>query len=228
MNKKLLISLAIVAFAVTPAAAQATAPHWYADNVFVTGAPNVHGWGVLTLASTTNPGKFVECEVSEAGTVSNPGGVTGPAGVDAINMLVAFGVNNSSSCVSALTCPPAAPEAFVTGYPTSGPAIPNLPKWPSVLEEQPAGVIRDKITGVNVRIECFTAAHGFGGSVTYVGSTAPCADNGTSALFPSFLEWCGGSGELEQQGSGGTIKAKLEGEVQFLGNFGELISVKNP
>ena len=84
--------------------------------------------------------------------------------------------------------------------------------WPSELEEPEAGVVRDKFTGVKIRIRCHAGEINFL-NVVFEGENKPLSKNGTSATKPSFQEFGPGSGELlSEVGPGKTSgKAKVQG-----------------
>ncbi len=165
-------------------------------------------WGTLALKTVVGGSGEVVCHTAEAGTISNP--VGGGAGVGSTELLVAY------HCEST-TCP------F-----TSVVTVESLP-WPSVLETEGA-LIRAKSTGIKVKVDC--QKEGISeGSTTFVGSNAPLAPagahKGSGAKSPGFLEYDAGSGTLEQEGSGGSVLAKTEGELKILGfEEQELIQVK--
>jgi hypothetical protein len=237
MNKKLLISLApllaIAAFALVPAA-QALVPHYYKNNVKLNAGERVQtiGWGVLALASTTTPGKFIECHIAAAGYVEDPAPQATTPGAGATEAFTPY------KCISALTCPPAAPFASAAPEESSGPIageVASLP-WPSTLTREVVGAFenfRPETTGVDVLIGCHVGSeYGpfAGGAKEVILVVRPYYINGAcTALNPPFVEFGPGSGELEQEGSGGTIKAKIEGELKILGfETQECISVAFP
>jgi hypothetical protein len=105
--------------------------------------------------------------------------------------------------------------------------------WHTILTEELAGTIRQETVSTTVFIQCLVGGKLEGGLqfVTGAGQKGlrPTYRSGTSALHPGFLEFGEGSGELEWEGSGGTVTRKAEGAVKMLGyNAQELIGVKNP
>jgi hypothetical protein len=98
----------------------------------------------------------------------------------------------------------------------------SLP-WPLELVAS-GSVIRAKTTGIKLVVECLKggtveSAIGF---VTNPGSACckalqPMFKHGTSALHPGFVEFDPASGEVEVEGSVGAIRAKVEGELKYLG-----------
>ena len=61
----------------------------------------------------------------------------------------------------------------------------------------------------------------------FLGTLQPSVHKGISALHPALLEYDRESGELETEGSGGTVRGKLEGETKLLGyEEQELIDAK--
>jgi hypothetical protein len=233
MNRKLFVSLApllaIAAFAVLPVAAQATGlPHYYKNNVVITPAegkiPTI-GWGVISLASTTTPGKFVECKNAVGGYVENKAPFATTPGEGATQSFAAY------ECTSALSCPGGAPFASAQPEKFNGPAkapepaeVASLP-WLSKLTEESPPTIRTETTGVDVRISCHVGSE-YGPDVGGVkevigagekGQRPVSLPGGGTALNPPFVEFGPGSGELEQEGSAGAVKGKTEGEVKALG-----------
>ena len=103
--------------------------------------------------------------------------------------------------------------------------------WHNILTEEALGTIRQETTGVKVLIKCLV-----GGKVeseyrflTGEKGLRPGSKRGTSALHPSFFDYGEGSGELEAEGSSGTITRKVEGAVKILGfDAQELISISDP
>jgi len=197
MNKKLLISLApllaTAAFAVMPAAAQAS-PHWFKNGVAikstVTELPIV-AWGTLTL--TAREIGTIECQNVAGGDIHNTGNAPEGVGVDEVERFDPY------DCVG--VCP----EVWkVTGE--------GLP-WPSELIEK-EGKLEDKIGTVASPIIIHVECPGLVINTQFKGELTPTTNNGTSALKPSFLELSASSGTLTSEllgpgGAGG--KAKVEG-----------------
>jgi hypothetical protein len=129
--------LAVAAFAVLPAVAQAQ-PHWYSNGVRIAGSKKVTvttkgalDWQLL--------GAELTCKVKDKGTIENsaPGGATGPAGIDSITEWV------TTECVAV----PAVCAAGETLEINPG----KLP-WATLLLAGPP--IRDEIKGMEIRFEC--------------------------------------------------------------------------
>jgi len=234
MSRKLWIGvtplLATVAFAVLPVAAQAT-PHWFKNNVKMaegTKALQVLS-GKLTLKTVVGGSGEVTCQNVVGAVVENPTG-EGP-GKDETQSF------NPYSCVAS-TCPLFA-EVLAEKLP-----------WPSELEETEVsvGVWRDLTSGVKVNVLCWEskAAKELNesearkgepvtakplGNLVSVGANKPEVKHGTSCAHPGFLEFDAGSGELEAEGSSGTVLGKTEGKLKgcALSSTGEpeLLNVKN-
>jgi hypothetical protein len=177
---------------------------YYGDGVLITERRTVIGWGTLALATVKGGASNITCHTATAGTVANEGGV----GVGSTQVFASY------DCEST-TCPA---ENSATAE--------NLP-WPSSLTKEGTGA-RSRTTGVAIRLAC-TSEGGKKelGTATFVGSDQPSFRKGTSPLHPSYLEFDVASGELEEEGSLGTIMGKTEGELKTLG-FGEqeLINVR--
>jgi len=204
MSKKLFISLApvlaVAAFVVMPASALA-APHWTSGGAVIKEGKVVPtiGWGTLSLESAAGT---ITCLNSSIGFVENP--VGGGAGKDATETF------NPIKC-SAPSCP-AEIEVKAEGLP-----------WPSELEEPEAGLIRDKFTGIKVRIRCHAGETNFLNTV-FEGENKPQVKNGTSATKPGFDEFGAGSGELISTEVG---PGKTTGKAKTLGYENqELIGTK--
>jgi hypothetical protein len=215
MNKKLLMSLApllaVAAFALAPTAAQAA--HWNKNGTLVGPNPGVQvmTWGKLTLKIVKGgvPGGFFTCKVADAGNVWNPEG--GGAGEDQMVLFAFYECESEGIC-------PAGLQAEVVAE--------NLP-WATLLTEVEPPTIRDEIKGIKLLVKCVNAKK-VEAELKFLekGSLKPHGNKGTSGLHPGFLEFDGSSGELEQEGSGGTITAKLEGVDKILGfNAQELINM---
>jgi hypothetical protein len=155
MPKKLLAGiapmLAIVAFAVVPAVAQAE-PHWYQKKTLLPVAPTtVATAGTLILNAL---GATTSCNVSDAEEIWNP--VGGGAGQD---LTTAFNLSKCKVKVGSAACPKGAITVLAEGLP-----------WPSRLFTEPPATIRDEITKVRLNIGCVgssgTAGDVFEGSLT--------------------------------------------------------------
>ena len=205
--------LAVAAFAVMPAVAQAQ-PHWYSCEASSKGKfedtkctkaapPEDFEWvripaGVpVKVTSTSSPtltlaaaGLTLTCTVKDKGTIENPAG--GGAGTDEITEFV------NEKCKG---CPTEPTEIIALGLP-----------WHSVLLAGPP--IRDEIKGIKIEIKC-------GGAKLdeFFGSLTPSIGSST-AVFGA------GSGELEDaKGNKGTVTGTddLEGPRGDRG-----ITAKNP
>ena len=227
MSRKLCIGLiATVAFAVLPAAAQA-APHWYKNNVKIAEGTKIAQtlWGTLTLKTVVGGTGEVTCKNAVGAVIENPTGEG--AGIDETQLFAPY------DCVAS-TCPLYA-EVLAEKLP-----------WASSIEEPETGLFRDLTTGVKVNVLCWESkaakelaenqarkgeavTHVPLGNVVSVGSNKPKIIHGTSAGHPGTLEFDAGSGELEVEGSGGTVLGKTEGKLRGVGTLEqELINVKNP
>jgi len=226
MKKKFLMSLApllvIAGVMVVPMAAQA-APHYYVNGAKVKeGTANTKtsiAWGNITLEGTKGgiPGNKITCHNAAAGTLFNPTGAENP-GQGLTQVFATF------QCEQESVCPGGTTSVRVTAD--------KLP-WTNKLTEEVAETIRQETTGVRVLIECFEGETKIASIPFIIGGTEkgqrPKSVAGQSALHPGFLEFGVGSGELEVEGSAGTITGKTSGVVKVLGyNAQELISVKNP
>jgi hypothetical protein len=136
MSKKFLISLApllaIAAFAVTPAIAQA-APQWYSNGKLIPAGEvvPVQTNGALTF---TVAKKSIKCMLRDFETVENPAG--GP-GTD---LMLRFALTN---CVSKVPLCPTGAQAEVTAE--------GLPWFTRLIAGPP---IRDEIAGIILTVHC--------------------------------------------------------------------------
>ncbi|HEV2923904.1 MAG TPA: hypothetical protein VGW98_07710 [Solirubrobacteraceae bacterium] len=212
MTKKLVISfaplLAIVAFAVMPAAAQAV-PHWTVNGALATSEhTQITSWGTVTFRVVKGGTGAVTCKKADAGDIWNP--VGGGAGLDSTVLFAYYECEGEGVC-------PVGDTLKVTSS-----ALP----WASELIEV-AGVIRDETKAMHVAIECYEPGGKLAGSTSFVGSLKPRVVHGSSALHPGFEEFDPGSGELEVEGSKGAVTSKGEGEDKMLGfTEQELINAK--
>lgn len=179
MNKKLFASLApllaVTAFAVVPAAAQAE-PHWYKGTTLIGSSPiTIATSGNLTLNTL---GASIKCKVTDAEEIWNP--VGGGAGQDSVTAFMLTGCKNK---VASASCPKGPITITAEGLP-----------WPSRLfsTPPPASVIRDEITKIRLNVGCAGSA-GTVGDV-FEGSLTPEVGNGTLIFGP-------GSGSLLDSGS---------------------------
>ena len=193
-------------------------PHYYRNGAKVGSTPITDiAWGTITLRNVRGgiANSFVTCHTADAGTLFNPAG--GGAGEGSTQVLATF------QCESELVCPFGMSAALVAE------ALP----WHDILTEEVSGVIRQEILGVKVLIECLVGQKVEAELRFLTGATEkglrPKIAEGTEALHPSFFEFGEGSGELEEEGSGGLIARKVEGAVKLLGyNAEELLSMKDP
>jgi IPT/TIG domain-containing protein len=193
-------------------------PHYYNEGVLVGSVPKTDvAWGTIKLANVKGgvTGSSVTCHSASAGTLLNPEG--GGAGEGLTEAFATF------SCESTGTCLAGQSTAVVAE------ALP----WHNILTEEVLGTIRQETTGVKVSIECLVGEKVESAQRFLTGTAArglrPAIHLGTSALHPAFFEFGEGSGELESEGSGGTITRKVEGAIKILGfDAQELISTKNP
>jgi hypothetical protein len=153
MNRKLAALapfLAVVAFAVVPAAAQAV-PHWYKKNVLVGSAPVTAATaGALTLEAL---GNTIKCKVKDSEEIWNP--ASGAAGQD---LMTSFQLTGCKNKVATSACPKGPIEVLANGLP-----------WPSELIVAPSGVgIRDEIMKVRLLVRCVPGTVGdeFEGTLT--------------------------------------------------------------
>jgi hypothetical protein len=213
-RKRVLIGLAPLlagaALALLPAAAQATEPCWTKNSTLcgsVKESPEVevYSFGTLTLKTTKGGSGEVTCRVSSAGTVKNKVGGKGEGQTTDLSPVLCEGT----------TC-----AGFTEILAESLP-------WPSLLEEAVPPTIRSKTTGIKVNVLCWASEEAKEkalegekplGSVPFVGSLQPEYINKPS-VFPqaSLTEFAAGSGELEVEGSGGTVSAQVEGRLETVG-----------
>ncbi len=168
--------LALIAFAVVPAAAQAE-PHWYKKLKAVTSTPVATTTiGALTLKAL---GVEIKCKVNDKEEIWNPAG--GGAGED---IMTGFALINCKNKVATPECP-------------KGPITvkaENLP-WPTrlVTTPPPGSAIRDVISGVKLVLGCVNSAGEPG--IAFEGTLSPEVGAGTlifggpggGTLFDSFL-----------------------------------------
>lgn len=194
MSKKLYAAcvpmFAVVAFAVMPAIAQATEPHWYIGGTKINATKKaVTSNGVLTLHEGALE---VRCTVADSGKIWNPS--NGKAGEDEITAFTNSGcTTNNPECVT--------PEIV---------AIPLSLPWKTILLN--VTPIRDEIKGIAVELRC-------GGVKVeeFTGNLTPKLVNNTPS-FAEFGEGSGelvGTGTAKPkatvtgddniQGSGGAI-----------------------
>jgi hypothetical protein len=183
----------------TPDGAPVALPEWYKNGVRIKERNRVGtiSWGTLTLKTVAGGSGEVTCHTAQAGTVWNP--EDGGAGKGETQVFATYHCEQIGMC----------PEGMRVGV--AGEALP----WPSTLEAS-GSAIRARTERVKVNIGCFVGEKQVGG-VKLVGTNAPNSHGGTSASHPSFLEFDEESGTLEEEGSGGTVLSRIEGEVKSLG-----------
>jgi len=213
MSKKVLISLAplfaTIAFAVLPAAAQAS-PHWFKSNVELAAAEELPlvGWGTLTL--TAHEIGTIECQNVAGGDVQNTALAPSGVGIAEIEQFVPYDCTGICPEVWKVT-----PE----GLPWDG-------ELTEVASESNKKRARLGITKpIIIHVEC----PGLIINEKFKGELTPSTNNGTSATKPSFIEFDHpvgkpGSGHLTGpvlgEGAAGG-KAKVEGY-----NEQEVLTVK--
>jgi len=173
MSKKLCISLAplvaIAAFVVMPAVAQAAIPHYYVNGESLAAGDKrpVLAWGTLTLTPLA-PSKQLptSCENSAGSKVENPGGPGGPAGKGKTEDFSSWNCTNAACPPSEIEFPPGsskkiAKEFIVFPGPTVIPAktggyAKESQPWPNELIESASSPskIRLKAEGVVVVLAC--------------------------------------------------------------------------
>jgi hypothetical protein len=152
--------LALIAFAVVPAAAQA-APHWYKKNALVGSTPIATTTvGTLTLNTL---GAAIKCKVNDKEEIWNPAG--GTAGEDVMTGFALIGCKNK---IATAACPKG-PISVIAE---------NLP-WRTLLvtTPPPGSVIRDFIFGVRLNVGCSNSAGALGD--VFEGTLSPEVGVGT-------------------------------------------------
>ena len=165
MSKKFLMGfaplLALVAFAVVPAMAQAQG-RWTVNDAPLVGTANVLNGSKLVTLTDAELEIDIECEVSSTGTITNPGTGNGKDSITAIQFKNCVGTGvNGTGCTATVT-----PE--------------NLP-WSTVLNT--AGTI-DTIKKVTVKITLAGTCPDAGATVGYGSNTATLTDTITNDVFP--------------------------------------------
>jgi hypothetical protein len=209
--------LAVVAFVMIPAAAQAE-PHQYKNGEITPPGEKVPqiAWGTLQLENI-NVG-LIECKNIFAGTGQNP--VGGGAAEGELEAYSTFGCK-SVSCEAAGK----AVEVFPLGLNN-----PKLGAWEIHTVENPAGTFKLKVGNklaanakqIKFKIVCTGVIN-----VEFHGELFPNTKNGTSiGASPSKVEFKGAtSGELESELGTGTVKGNLK-QMGYEGQ--DLLTVKNP
>jgi hypothetical protein len=221
--------LAIVAFAVMPAAAQA-APHFYKNHVGLpaeSGGPGAEGldimaWGKLVLETKTIG--TITCQNEFGGDAYNPEGPEGAApGEGKVDAYAVYDCTNEDCEVALKSKMEIVPEG-----------LNKFGEWETKLIEPEAGVIRLKSgnqipespTQIKFLIACPPA--GLGEIKTPSrGELTPKLKNGTLiGSAPSKIEFGVGSGELELAG---VKEGKVNGSLKAMGySEGEIITTSNP
>jgi hypothetical protein len=179
-------------------------PHWYKNGVSLEeGAlgTDMLAWGVLTLENSKIGA--LTCQTLDGGDVAKP--VGGGAGKGAIDAFTVY------DCV-APTCEGAGGKLEL---------IPDKLEWTSLLIEE-AGVFREKLEGIGLRVICAASAL----NVEFHGTLKPTLKAGTTiGSSPSRVEFEAGSGSLESPEGPGSVT----GNLKFMGfEGGEIARVKNP
>ena len=173
MSRKFLAGLApllaVIAFAVVPAAAQAE-PHWYKKGVPVTSPVVTTTIGTLTLKAL---GAEIKCKVNDKEEIWNPS--TGGAGED---LMLGFALIGCKNKIATPACPKGPISVLAEGLP-----------WRTLLvtTPPPGSVIRDLIFGVKLNVGCANSA-GTVGDV-FEGTLSP-------EVVPGALVFGPGSGTL--------------------------------
>jgi hypothetical protein len=224
MARKLLMVLtpvlATVALAIAPTAAQAVQPTWYRNGAQIAeevATPTVT-WGNLVVKGASE----IACKADIGGTVVNRQVLGGELrGASTINDFSTFLCTSTN-----ITCPAGA---------YLGVQAHNLP-WNTQLVEV-GGKIRASVTTLKITVGCaiepednvqgtnFVIGLGAGQFQRPLAPFGPL--KGTGALNPGKYQYDAGSGELEAEGSRGTAKVMIEGELRTLGyEEQELIQLK--
>ncbi len=163
MRSKLFASLApllaITAFAVVPAAAQAT-PHWYKGVTLVGSSPvTVATGGALTINALS---ATITCKLTDSEEIWNP--IGGGAGED---LMTTFTLSGCKNKVASAACPKGALTVKAEALP-----------WRSLLYSTPppGSVIRDEIMKVRLWVGCAGSAGTVGDE--FEGTLTPEVGNG--------------------------------------------------
>jgi hypothetical protein len=223
-KRKLFISLALVAttaFAVLPTLAQA-APRYTKNGAFLAegavGKTFLTGWGTLKLQTVLGGTASYECRNAAGGYAENPGGEA-VAGIGKVELFTSYQCT-FSAC-------PTFPSVLAESLP-----------WSVTLEEPAVGEFRAKTTGIKADLQCWATRAAFekagrgeaelpNAKNVFIGEQKPKIEHGTSATTPGFEVFNAAAGELEQEGSGGTIKGQTLGTIKAFGyEKQELINVR--
>jgi hypothetical protein len=189
------------------------APRWYRNQVLVKTRVPVIGWGTLALNVA---GGSVTCHTASGGYVENRG--SNPGGTGVTETFAAYRCEPRKVC-------PSGQLATVAGE--------GLP-WPSVLALDGAGSVVSRSAGLELTVECSSGGK-VESTLTFLTNAASgcCATvsalvlPGSSALFPTAVEYGLGPGLLEGEGSAGAVTASIEGEVKTFGYAAqELLTAK--
>jgi hypothetical protein len=224
MSKKLYAAfvplLAVAAFAVMPAMAQAAEPHWYSNGTLI-GSTKVAVSTHSTPAglSLTALGNTITCTVEDDGYIWNPTG--GGAGLDEIASFT-----NSACGPVTPTCAAGETLSLIALNSTNGQPVGVTP-WPTHL----AAGSRDVIEDIEIVIECNgKVKDAFHGTLSIrihngvAGSLAAC----TATPTDTYGEFDTASGELEDNAIPKN-KATADGKDCIWGPSGdEVITIKSP
>jgi len=210
MKRKKLLALApllaIVVFAVMPAAAQA-APHWFKNGAILeegelgdssSSGLDTIAWGTLTLGNPTLGA--LKCENIFAGDAKNPtGGGAGQASVDSFTPFDC----TSAPCEGAGGHLEVIPEGLT-----------KFGEWTAELVEE-GGVIKlktgnkEEASKTKIQFEVICAAAAI--AIKFHGELSPKADNGSEiGVAPSKLTFSAASGTLESTAGPGEVTGKLK------------------
>jgi hypothetical protein len=231
MSKKLVISLAsvvaVVAFMVTPMAAQAT-PHYFENEEGIAAGLKVHvlAWGSLTLTPEGIALAPTTCENAVGGFVENPEGPAGAAaGAGATEDFASWNCANGACPPGEIEYPPGsskkAEKEFIVFPGGKEYAKQSLP-WPSKLTGA-AAPFRSETTGVIVDLAC-VASHVSEQGPPFGGDT----DHDTPAFLatPTVCVTEPGKAKQEPQTKNGTqIGGPLTSTVVFDPGAGKLSCV---
>jgi len=219
MSKKLVISLAsvaaMVAFMVTPMAAQAVIPHYFENEEMIPAAKKAHvlAWGSLTLTPEGIALAPTTCENAVGGFVENPTG--GAAGVGATEDFASWNCANAACPPGEIEYPPGsskkAEKEFIVFPGGKEYAKQSLP-WPSKLTGA-AAPFRTETTGVIVDLACI--AHGVSEQGGALGGDS---DHDTPAFLATPVVCVTEPGKAKQEPktiNGTQIGGPLTSEVEF-------------
>jgi hypothetical protein len=224
MSKKLYAAflplLAVAAFAVMPAVAQAQ-PHWYSNGKLIKAGTNVAVTTHSTPAglSLKALGVDIVCTVKDKGTIKNP--VGGGAGEDSITEFV-----NTECKPSVPPCETGEKVGLTASR--GGNPLSAANEWPSTLLAGPP--IRDQIREIEINVVCSTK----GVIDTFTGNLTPEMVNGTTGSLKGCEAGTDTVANFDEPGSGFLLDPALnkgfpDGKDCIWGPAGdEVITVKNP